>query len=192
MSEDLPEDITQLLEKIRLGNADAQNEVVGQIYTELRRSALRLMGRERAGHTLGATGLVHEALVQMVRGDLFRQAQNRQHLFGIAARLMRQILVAHARTRNAQKRDGRWQRMPLDDVVDSLAAQQLDILDLQEALEKLESLHPRQGQVVTLRFFGGFTVAETAQLLEVSLGTVENDFRIARAWLARQLSRNEP
>jgi RNA polymerase sigma factor (TIGR02999 family) len=115
------------------------------------------------------------------------KAPNRRYLFAAAARVMRQVLVEHARKRAAGKRGGDQQRLPLDAVLDYFEAQHLDVVELHEALEQLSAVHARQGQVLTLRFFGGLSLEEVAEQLDVSVGTVQSDFRIARAWLRKQL-----
>jgi RNA polymerase sigma factor (TIGR02999 family) len=185
---DSPGDVTVLLHAIRAGDAQAKGRLAALVYGELRGVAAGLMGRERGDHTLQPTALVHEAFVRLFRDDLWRTAPNRSYLFGAAARAMREVLADHARRRRAAKRGGTVRRVPLDDLLDHLEHEQnVDVLALHESLDRLSALHDRQSQVVTLRFFGGFTVAEIAGLLGLSVSTVEADFRLARAWLRQQL-----
>jgi RNA polymerase sigma factor (TIGR02999 family) len=160
---------------------------VERIYQDLHQVAVGLMNEEPAGHTLQPTALLHEAFARLFRADVFRQAPNRAYLFGAAGRAMRQVLVEHARRRKAEKHGGRQNRLPLDAVLLYFEEQRLDVEALHEALDRLAALNERQSVVVTLRFFCGFTVPEVAAQLGVSTFTVENDFRIARAWLRRQL-----
>src|SRR5262249_46905023 len=158
-----------------------------RIYRDLHQVAAGLMNGEPTGHTLQPTALVHEALARLVHADVLREAPNRAYLYGAAARAMRQVLVEHARRRKAEKRGGGRRRLRLDDVLLYFEERRLDVEALHEALNRLATFHERQSNVVTLRFFGGFTVAEVAEQLGVSTFTVENDFRIARAWLRQQL-----
>jgi RNA polymerase sigma factor (TIGR02999 family) len=192
MADDRRGEVTTLLEAIRDGDPQAPDRLVEAVYAEFHRMAAGLMARERRDHTLQPTALLHEALVQLFDADVLRKAPNRAYLFGAAARAMREVLAAHARRRAADKRGGDRQRVPLDAVLDYLEEQRLDVLALHEALERLATFHERQSHVVTLRFFAGCTVAEVADQLGVSVATVESDFRIARAWLRRQLAGGEP
>jgi RNA polymerase sigma factor (TIGR02999 family) len=180
-------EVTTLLEEIRAGNEQAGQRLVERIYQDLRQVAAGLMSAEPCDHTLQPTALVHEAFARLFRADVFRQARNRAYLFGAAARAMRQILVEHARRRKTGKHGGGHHRLPLDAVLLYFEEQHLDVEALHEALDRLANLHERQSHVITLRFFGGFTVPEVAEQLGVSTFTVENDFRIARAWLRQQL-----
>ena len=156
------------------------------VYNDLRRVARGRLRAERADHSLAPTALVHEAYVRLI--DLRRvRWQNRAQFFAIAARLMRQILVDHARARAADKRGGpRW-RVPLSDEVGATPARDVDLLDLDAALTRLAILDPRLGELVVLRFFGGLTVEEAAGVLAVSAATVKRDWTRARAWLFREL-----
>ena len=180
-------DLTALLSEARSGAPDARERLVRAIYAELRRTAGALMRRERPDHTLQTTALVHEALVRLLDGDTLADVPNRRYLFAAAAQAMRQVLVDHARRRHARKRDGNRVRVPLDQVLAGFDEQGLDAIALHEALERLAQDHPRPAQVVTLRFFGGMSVPEVARALDVSVVTVERDWRLARAWLAGQL-----
>jgi RNA polymerase sigma factor (TIGR02999 family) len=145
------------------------------------------MHQERAGHTLQPSALVHEALLRLLDGDALANVPNRRYLFAAAAQAMRQVLIDHARRRHAAKRDGARARVPLDEALAKFEERGLDIIALHEALESLARAHPRQAEVVNLRFFSGLSVPEVAEMLGVSDTTVEGDWRFARAWLRRQL-----
>jgi RNA polymerase sigma factor (TIGR02999 family) len=149
------------------------------------------MRRERTGHTLQPTALVHEAVLRLLQPAALAHAQNRSHFLAAAAQAMRQVLVDHARQRAADKRGGGREALPLDDALDYFARQNLDLLAVHEALTRLAALHERQAQVIELRFFGGYTVEEIADLLHVSVSTIEGDFRKASAFLRGQL-REDP
>lgn len=180
-------EVTALLQAIRAGDAEARGRLVEQIYQELHQVAAGLMRQEETTHTLQPTALLHEAFANLFRADVLARAPNRAYLFGAAARAMREVLVDHARRRQAAKRGSGQRPLPLDAVLHHFEEQNLDVIALHEALEQLATFHERQSQVVTLRFFGGFTVQEIAAQLGVSASTVESDFRIARAWLREQL-----
>jgi RNA polymerase sigma factor (TIGR02999 family) len=158
------------------------------VYEELRHIARRQMRRQRAGHTLQTTALIHEAYVRLV-GESDVHWQNRAHFFGVAAKAMRHILVDHARSRHAAKRGGAAQRVTLDEAA-VISAQPAELVALDDALRSLAGLDPRKGQVVELKYFGGLTVDEIAKVLRVSPETVARDWRLARAWLLRELSKD--
>jgi RNA polymerase sigma factor (TIGR02999 family) len=181
-------DLTTILQELRGGDAAAQGRLLQLVYEELRRMAAGFLRGEPPAHTWQATDLTHEAISRLLGADFLGQARNRAHFFTVAARTMSQLLVEHARLRKTRKRGGNWRRVRLDDVVDYFDRQALDVAAVHEALERLAAFHERQSQVVTLRFFYGFTFAEIAAQLGVSLSTVESDFRIARAWLHNQLA----
>jgi RNA polymerase sigma factor (TIGR02999 family) len=180
-------DLTAILNGARSGGADARERLVRAIYAELRRIARGLMRHERPGHTLQPSALVHEALLRLLDGDVLADIPNRRWLFAAAAQAMRQVLVDHARRRRARKREGGRVRVPLDRVLAGFEEQGLDVIALHEALEGLAHAHPRPAQVVDHRFFGGLTVPEVAELLDISDTTVESDWRFARAWLRDRL-----
>ncbi len=183
-----PSEVTQLLVKWGEGDADALDRLFPLVYGELRRQARRHLRRERVGHTLQATALIHEAYVRLVDQRSVRW-QNRAHFFAISAQLMRRILVDHSRGRHRAKRGGSAARVPLEDVLLVAAGQlDVDVLALDEALTRLAALEPRQAQVVELRFFGGLSIEETAAALGVSPATVKNDWNFAKAWLRREMS----
>ena len=180
-------DVTLLLERARAGDARARDNLISQVYAELRRVAAGLMRREHPGHTLSPTAVVHEAVIRLLGDAAFDRAHDRSYLFAAAARAMREVLIDHARRRGTARRGGGRRRVPLDAAVDYFADQGLDLVAVHEALDRLAGLHERQSQVVTLRYFGGMTVPEIAAAMEVSVGTVERDWRIARAWLSNKL-----
>jgi RNA polymerase sigma factor (TIGR02999 family) len=183
-----PGAVTQLLARAKAGNAAAIEELVPLVYAELRRIAGRYVRRERAGHSLQATALVHEAYIRLLK-DEDLSFENRAHFLGIAARSMRQILVEHARARDAEKRGGERRRITLDEGLASGGAVDVDLLALEEALERLAARDADQARIVELRFFGGLTNEETAAALDVSPATVKRAWVVARAWLFRELTR---
>lgn len=184
------EDVTGLLAQWRRGDRQALARLMPAVYDELRRLAERCMSGERADHTLGATGLVHEAYLRLLRGDGPR-CHNRSHFFALAGRVMRRLLVEHARAHLAAKRGGGAVKVHLDpDYVErspELRSAE-DLLALDEALGNLTQLDPRKGRTLELRFFAGLTIEETAECLQVSPATVILDSRLGRAWLQRELS----
>ena len=180
-------DLTLLLARARDGDERARDDLIARVYGELRRVAEGLMRREHPGHTLSPTAVVHEAVIRLLGDAAIDRAPDRSYLFAAAARAMREVLIDHARRRATARRGGDRRRVPLDAVADYFADQGLDLIAVHEALGRLAGLHERQSQVVTLRYFGGLTVPEIAEALEVSVGTVERDWRIARAWLSNEL-----
>lgn len=187
MGDESPTDLTLLLEQVRAGREDALERLVAAVYAELRRMAKGLMRGERLGHTLQPSALVHEALIRLLDGDALADLPNRRYLFSAAARAMRQVLVDHARKRRASKRNGTKLRVPLDAMLLAFDEQGIDVIALHESLDRLAEEYPRQAQVVSLRFFGGLSVPDVAQSLEVSITTAESDWRFARAWLRGRL-----
>jgi RNA polymerase sigma-70 factor (ECF subfamily) len=182
----VPKDATEILKNLSDGRPDAAEQLFPLVYDELRALAARCLRRERADHTLQPTALVHEAYLKLV-DQAAVAGKGREHFVGIAARAMRQVLVDHARRHSAAKRGGGRRRIMLDSSVASEKQDPVDLLALDEALERLSALDERQGRIVELRFFGGLTTKEAAELLGVSLSTVEADWRMARAWLHRAL-----
>ena len=180
-------DLTLILGRARAGDERARSDLIAMVYDELRQVAARLMRRERQGHTLPPTAVVHEAVIRLLGDAVFDKAPDRAFLFASAARAMREVLIDHARRRASYRHGGGRQRVPLDLVVDYFEEQGLDIVAVHEALDRLAALNERQGQVMTLRYFGGLTVPEVAAALEVSVVTVERDWRIARAYIRDQL-----
>lgn len=159
------------------------------VYSELRRMANRYLQGERSDHTLQSTALVHEAYVRMTQQDL-PQWQNRAHFFAVAAQLMRQILVDHARGHRASKRGGSSYKLALDEAEEQPLVRDIDIVALDDALKSLANMDAQQSKVVELKFFGGLTVEDTAEVLGVSASTVKRDWTTARAWLFRELNRS--
>jgi RNA polymerase sigma-70 factor (ECF subfamily) len=184
MPEPSSNNITQLLLDWRNGDQAALEHLMPIVYDELRRLARHYMVSERPGHTLQSTALIHEAYLQLV--DRHVPWEGRAHFFGIAARLMRQILIQHARARFAQKRGGDHIQVTLDDV-DVAHERASDLVELDDALKRLAALDPRQAQIVELKYFGGLTIDETAEVLEISHATVEREWSLARAWLRQEL-----
>ena len=179
--------VTQLLMGWGKGDKEALDQLLPIVYEELRRQAARYLRRERVGHTLQTTALIHEAYLRLI--DQRSVAwQNRAQFFGIAAQLMRRILVDHARMKHRAKRGGSNIRVSLADAEAFAKNQELDVVALNEALEKLERIDEQQSKIVELRFFSGLTVEETAAVLNISPATVKRDWRMAKAWLHREIS----
>ncbi|MBI4908373.1 MAG: sigma-70 family RNA polymerase sigma factor [Acidobacteria bacterium] len=179
--------VTQLLSDLQNGKRGAADELLPLVYNELRRIAASYMRRERADHTLQATALVHEAYLQLV--DQTRiDWKNRAHFFGVAAQLMRRILVEHARSHHAQKRGGDASKIALDDIINYFPQKEVTLVALDDALKELERLDARQSRIVELRFFGGLTTEEVAEVIGISTATVEREWRAARAFLHSQLA----
>lgn len=181
---DPTKDITLLLQQCQNGDESARERLFSAINANLRELATRMMRSERADHTLQATGLVNEACVKVLKNGVFDSLENRRHLFSIATKAMQQVLVDHARKRNASKRGGDRKREAMDIVLDQFEAEHgVDFTELEQALEKLKQHSERQHQVVSLRFFSGLSIADTAEIMECSKSTVEKDWRWARARL---------
>jgi RNA polymerase sigma factor (TIGR02999 family) len=180
-------DVTGLLQRWQAGDAYALERLLPLVYDELRRVARARLRQEQPGHTLQATALVHEAYLRLV-GSRSPAPQNRTHLFAVAARLMREILVDHARRKAARKRGGAVTLIELDESVAAPEIGTLDLLALDEALTELHALDQRLCRVVELKFFAGLNIDETAQALRVSTATVERDWTVAKAWLHQRLS----
>jgi RNA polymerase sigma-70 factor (ECF subfamily) len=182
-------DVTTLLSAVSQGDPGAMDRLLPAIYGELKHLAAAQLRRERDEHTLGATALVHEAYLKLI-GQRRVDWQSRAHFFGIAAQSMRRILVDHARQRAAGKRS-KDQQVALDEAAPIAAdTDSDDVLAVHEALDRLAALDARQARLVELRYFGGFTVDEAADLLEISPATAHRDWAVARAWLQRELARD--
>jgi len=181
-------DVTQLLIAWSHGDKSALDRLAPLVQEELRRLARLHLGRESTGHTLQPTALVNEAYLRLVAWQSVA-FQDRAHFFAIAAKMMRRILVNHAISRGRQKRGGSAIVIPLDDAQPSGAENTADILALNEALDKLAAFDERKSQIVELRFFGGLSEEETAEVLQSSLRTIQREWRLARAWLYRYLNR---
>ncbi len=186
----LREDVTLVLEQLRNGDERAADKLLPLVYDEFRALARHYLSQERHNHTLQPTALVHEAymkLVDQTRVDWHGKA----HFFAVAAQAMRRILVDHARSRQRDKRGGGRARVALEEATALSPQKDEDVLALDEALERLGAIDPRQAKVVELRFFGGLSVDEVAAALGVSKRTVEGDWTFARAWLSRELRNND-
>ena len=190
MTQPSTQEITHLLLAWREGDEAALEQLMPLVYDELRRLAKRYMGRQRPGHTLQATALVNEAYLRLIDSNRVRW-QNRAHFFAVSAQLMRRILVDFARARNNLKRGGGLPHVTLDNNLDVAPGRDLDLMALDDALKALGKLNERQSQIVELRYFGGLSEEETAEVLEISTRTVRRDWSLARAWLYRELSRGE-
>lgn len=182
-----PADITRLLEDWAKGDRGALDELTPLVWGELRRIAARRMANEGAGHTLQATALVNEAFLRLA-GNAPGSWESRNHFYAVCAQVMRHILTDHARSRNRDKRGGGALHVALDDAAAvAAAAENLDLLELSDALERLEAFDPQKGRIVELRFFAGLGIEETANVLGVSAMTVRREWTRAKAWLYRAL-----
>ena len=185
-----PQEVTGLLLAWSEGEQTAFEKLVPLVYAELRRVAHRYMGRERPGHSLQTTALVNEAYLRLIDARRVRW-QNRAHFFAVSAQLMRRILVDFARSRQYLKRGGAAQKVSFDEGLVVSKEQGQDLVALDDALKALAAIDGRKSQVVELRFFGGLSVAETAEVLKVSPDTVLRDWRLAKVWLAREMRKAE-
>ena len=183
-----PHQVTELLQAWSGGDRAALDRLTPLVYDELHRIAHRYMKREHSGHLLQTTALVNEAYLQLIDADKVMW-RDRIHFFAIAARLMRQILVHSARARNAQKREGKIRHVSLDESTVFAPRPDADLVELDDALEALAKIDDRKAKVVELRFFGGLTLEETAEVLKVSADTVWHDWDLAKTWLYREMSR---
>jgi len=182
-------EVTRLLRNWGEGDAQASERLMPLVYEELRRLARNYLRRERTDHTLQATALVHEAYLRMV-DDGQASWKDRAHFYGVAARVMRRILVEHARAHNAAKRGGLQQKLELDEARALPSNQPVDLIALDGALESLAHAYPRKSEVVELKFFGGLEAKEISEVLQVSEKTVLRDWNFAKLWLCRALSEN--
>jgi RNA polymerase sigma factor (TIGR02999 family) len=183
-----PQDITELLLEWSAGNQEALQRLTPLVYGELHRLAHHYMAGERTGHTLQSTALVNEAYVRLVQTNRMRW-QGRAHFFAVSAQLMRRILVDFARSRQYAKRGGKAAVLPLDDLAVAFEPG-ADLVALDDALKALATIDQRKSQMVELRFFGGLSVEETAEVLKVSVETVQRDWRLAKVWLRREMRRD--
>jgi RNA polymerase sigma-70 factor, ECF subfamily len=181
-------EVTRLLIQVTDGDGAALEELLPLVYHELRRLAANYLRRERVSHTLQPTALVHEAYMRLIDQTQV-QWQNRAHFFGVAAQMMRRILVDHARQHKSEKRGGEFQKLSLDDNLDILSGRASELVALDEALERLSAVDPQKSRVVELRFFGGLSVEETAEVLGVSAPTVKRQWRMAKAWLYGEVAK---
>lgn len=182
-----PGEVTELLVKWSEGDTDALEKLLPIVYAELRRIADNYLRREHSGHTLQTTALVHEAYLRLVKAQSL-EWQNREQFFGIAANLMRRILVDHARTANAAKRGGSTPNLPLDEALTTSGESDENLLLLDEALNKLATIDSQAARIVELRYFAGLTIEETAEVLKTSPMTVKREWATARAWLHREIA----
>jgi RNA polymerase sigma factor (TIGR02999 family) len=191
MKESSPKQVTELLVAWGNGDPHALEELMPLVYRELRRLAHGRLGRERADHTLQTTALVHEAYLRLV-DQQEANWQNRAQFFAVAAQMMRRILVDYARARQYGKRGGDAQNVELDEAMVVSRDRATAVVALDELLMSLAELDPRMSRVVELRFFGGMTVEETAEILRISPGTVKRDWTLAKAWLQREMTQGGP
>ena len=182
-------DVTMLLKDVSGGSQAALEKLVPVVYDELRRLASYYLRQERSDHTLQATALVHEAYLRLV-DQRNVDWKNRNHFFGVAAHLMRRVLLMHAREHRAAKRGGSVQKISLEETAIFSSAQADEFVYLDELLNRLSALDGQQERVVELRFFAGLSVEETAQLMSISPATVKRDWAMAKAWLAREMGGN--
>ncbi len=185
----LAEEVTSLLNRLAGGDQEAADKLVPLVYEELRRIAASRLRRERPDHTLQTTALVHEAYIKLA---VQRNAkwQNRAQFFGVAAQVMRRVLVDYARAQQRVRRGGRQQKVSLEDVLLVSADRTDELLAVNESLTKLQELDPRQARIVELRYFGGLTIEEIAEVVGVSTKTVTRELKVAKAWLYGDLKRN--
>jgi RNA polymerase sigma-70 factor, ECF subfamily len=181
--------VTQLLHQWSGGNKDALNELMPFVYDQLHRLASNCLRSERPDHTLRATALIHEAYVRLVDAEV--AWEDRVHFFAVSARVLRRILVDHAKSRNRNKRGGEFQKIPLDEAVLVGPHEDKSILELDEALERLAALDQRKSELIELLFFGGLTYDEAAAALKISPATVHRELKLAKAWLYRELAHGE-
>jgi RNA polymerase sigma-70 factor, ECF subfamily len=181
-------EVTELLVRFRAGDRDAESRLLPLVYSELRRLALSCLNRERRNHTLQPTALVHEAFLKLTGTDQ-PAWQDRAHFLGVASRLMRQILVDYARAHQAHKRGGSRERVPLGDSIVFSQEKTGELLALDQSLSRLALQDERQSRIVELKFFGGLSVEEIAELLDISPRTVKREWTMARAWLHQEISR---
>ena len=180
-------EVTALLQKWKSGDAEVVDELLPLVYEELRALARSCMARERSGHTLSGTALVHEAYLRLSRVASL-DVKDRSHFFAVAARTMRRILVDHARSQFAEKRVGAHLRQPILAHIDTQATNPETVIAIDDLLDRLKEVKPRAGQLFELRFFGGLSEVEAAEVLGVSRSSLTRDWRFARLWLYRQLS----
>jgi len=180
------DDVTRLLSDLQSKKKGANEALLPLVYEELRSLAKHYMSLERSDHTLQTTALVHEAYIRLT-GESDSSWENRAHYFRVAARAMRRVLIDHARKKGRQKKGQGWSRTPLDNVALFTGMPSEDLLNLDSALTKLSKVDPSMVQIIELRFFGGLTVEETARVISVSPWKVKNDWRIAKAWIKKEI-----
>jgi len=180
-------DVSGLLQEWTNGDVEARDRLLTVVYAELKRRAAAHLRRERVGHTLQPTALVHEAYLRLVTQD-HAGWQNRGQFFGVASQMMRRILVDRARARNTVKRSGRWAQVTLDEGVAHSPARAVDVLDLDTALGELATFDARKSRIAELRFFGGLSLEEAGDVCGISVATVEREWQVARGWLFARLT----
>jgi RNA polymerase sigma factor (TIGR02999 family) len=181
------QEVSRLLQAWRGGDLEARDQLLAVVYQELRRRAAAYLRRERPGDTLQPTALVHEVYLRLIKQD--RTAwQNRAQFFGVAAQMMRRILVDRARARKMNKRSGQWTRITLDENVAQRGLREVEVLDLDNALSELAGFDARKSQIAELRFFAGLSLEEAGHVLGISVASVEREWQAARAWLYNRLS----
>jgi RNA polymerase sigma factor (TIGR02999 family) len=185
-------DVTRILSAIEHGDPHAAAELLPLVYQELRKLAAQRLAQERPGQTLKATALVHEAYLRLVGADAQQTRENRGHFFAAAAEAMRRILVEEHRRKRRLRRGGGWQKLSLEPHAPAIvpALDAVDLLALNEALDRLEAASPRRAQLVKLRYFAGFTLPEAAQMLSIAQSTAEADWTYAKAWLKREMEKS--
>jgi RNA polymerase sigma factor (TIGR02999 family) len=181
------EPVTLLLRKWGAGDKEALNQLVEIVYPELRRIAMRYLRQERAHHTLQSTALVHEAYLRLA-GKQEPNWSDRSHFYAVASKIIRGILVDYRRAREAAKRGGAAEKLELQDAPGASGPVPVDVLDLDQALSELEEFDPQQARIVEMRYFGGLSIEETAQVLGISPATVKRDWVVAKTWIHRRLS----
>ena len=185
-----PKEITRMLQEWSGGKQEALDALLPLVYAELHRQASRYLRRERAGHTLQTTALIHEAYLKLIDQREVNW-QNRAHFFGIAAQAMRRILVDYAKTRHREKRGGVAENLPLEEAALVVSEERsIDLVALDEALTRLAKFDERQARIVELRYFSGLTIEETAEVLRISPATVKSDWNVAKAWLRYEITRS--
>ena len=185
------QEVTQVLVDWNKGDQNAPDRLMPLVYEELRKLARNYLQRERSDHTLQATGLVHEAYLRLVDQDSMSW-QNRAHFFAVAAQVMRRILVDHARSHRAEKRGGDREKIAFDEALAPSDEKAVDLIALDDALQDLGRFDPRQSRIVELRFFGGLTNEEIGEVLEISPRTIKREWRLAKAWLRREIKGEAP
>ena len=183
----MSQDVTLLLNQSADGDGVAMEQLLPIVYDELRGVAAKFLRRERSNHTLQPTALVHEAYIRLVNWETVSW-QNRAHFFSVAAQVMRNILVDSARRKKAEIRGGNFEQITLDEKIGFSQMSEVDLLDLDDALKELANLNERQSRIVELRFFGGLTIEETAEILQISDMTVKRDWNFSKAWLFEKLN----
>ena len=190
MDQNNGDSITQMLIELTDGNKEVVNQILPHIYDELRKLASSYLRKERSNHTLQPTALVHEAYMKLIDQNRVKW-QNRAHFFGIAAQVMRRILMDHARKHQADKRGGEFEKLPIEEEILIVSQDKsAELIALDEALEELAKIDPDKARIVELRYFGGLSVEETAEALDVSPQTVLRDWKLARAWLAVEIGKS--